>query len=262
MMKTAMRSAPRPGWGLALVTAALAAAVMVLALPRAVRAQTGTTTAPPASKTLPGSVLLFPPVVTGADGAALDPTKTPQVKDTQDIVTDALRKYLTKGGVGVVVYSNRLPSVQRAVAEGQGIKAEVAAKGPGDDPRVAQQLAATINAGEYITASVDNYQYDATAHRATFNLSVTRNDANGKAISSFAEKAVGEAPADVAPSLQEGSAVARAAEVVAEQGVRAIYPQSAPLLNPPAKANKKKAHAPMAWIIPAVAVIGLVAIPR
>jgi len=260
-------------------------AVAALALPCAARAQTDATAqqaqtqATQAETTvnknstaimqaqmkqpLPGSVLLFPPLITGADGAVLDPTKTPQAKETQDIVTDAVRKYLGKGGVGVVTYSNRLPSIQRAVAEGQNLKAEVAAKGPGDDPRVAQQIASIAGASEYITASVDNYQYDAATHRATFNLSLTRNDANGRAIASFAEKAVGEAPGDVAPSFQEGSAIARAAEVVAEQGIRTLYPQSAALLNPPAKpASKKKSKSPLAWIIPTVAVIGLVAIPR
>jgi hypothetical protein len=248
------------------------AVAAMLALPKVAPAQTETTPSknaaataarPPASQPLPASVLLFPPVVTGADGAELDATKTPQVKETQDIVTDAIRTLLTKGGVGVVVYSNRLPSVQRAVAEGQNLKAEVAAKGPGSDPRVAQQLASIIGASEFITASVDNYQFDPATRRATFNLSVTRNDANGRAIASFADKAVGEAPADVAPSLQEGSAVARAAQVIAEQAVLAIYPQTAPRINPPPKqTHKKTSHAPLAWIIPVVAVVGLAFVPR
>jgi hypothetical protein len=215
----------------------------------------GATVAP-----LPANVLLFPAVIIGDNNAVA--TATPTTKLTQEIVTDAVRKYLTKGGVGVVVYSNRLPSVQRAVSEGQGIKADDAAKGPGDDTRLAQKLADVTGATEYITVTVDSYAYDTKTRRATFNLSLERKAADGSSISTAAEKATGDAPADVAGPRQQESAVARAAEVVAQQGVLDVYPQTAAIFHPTKVVAKKKKHSPLGWLIPIVTVGGILAISR
>ena len=210
---------------------------------------------------LPGSVLLFPPTVNGANGAPV--AVTPQITEAQEIVTDSLRRFLSKGGVGVVVYSGRSPSVVRALQETQGLKPEEAVRGPFDDPRIAKKLAEIMNATEYVTASIDNYVFDAKSRRVTYNLSVFRNGADGTALASFAQKAVGEAPADVALPLVEGSAVARAADLVADQTVRSIYPDTVVMLNPPpAPVKKSRPRAPLAWILPAAAVVGLLIIPR
>lgn len=212
-----------------------------------------------ANEMLPTSVLLFPATVTGDGGAALT---TPGAREVRDIVTDALRKYLTKGGVGVVVYSNQLASIQRSVNEGT-IKKNDAANGPGDDPRKAQQLADTVGATEFITASIENYKYDAQNRRATFNLNLFRNAADGAPLGTTAEKAVGDSPADVSAPRQEGSAAARAAEVVAEQVVLGIYPQSTPLLRPvPHQEKKKRKRNALGYIIPAAALGVFLAVPR
>lgn len=213
------------------------------------------------SEPLPTSVLLFPVTVTGGDGAAA--ADTPTTREVQGIVTDALRKYLTKGGVGVVVYNSRLPSIQRAVTEGS-LKNEDAAKGPGDDTRRAQRLADAVGASEFITATVENYRFDPQSRRATFNLNVFRSDASGGPLGTAAQNAVGESPNDVSASRQEESAAARAAEVVAEQVVLGIYPQSAPLLRPTPKqqAERKRKRSNLGYIIPAAALGVFLLVPR
>jgi hypothetical protein len=210
---------------------------------------------------LPTSVLLFPAVISAEGGAVA--ADSPTVRQTQEIVTDAVRKYLEKGGVGVVVYSSRLPSVERAVQEGGSIKEQEAVKGPGDDPRLAQKFAEIVGAQEYIMVNIDNYAYDPKTRRATFNLSLTRSSADGTSLASSAEKAVGEAPATTVGNLQEGSAVARAAEFVAQKSVIAVYPQTAVIFNPPPQQEKKKARgSKLAIIIPAAALGAFLLIPR
>lgn len=212
----------------------------------------------PQQQPLPNSVLLFPAVIMGEGGAAAP--ATPAGDNTEEIVTDAVRKYLSRAGVGVVVYNRRLPSVQRAVGEAS-IKAEDAASGPGDDVQKAQQFAQLLGANEYLTATIENYKYDPQARSVTFNLSVERRAASDAvSLGASAEKATGAAPQDVAGTRQEGSAVARAAEVVAEQSVLAIYPQSAAILNPPKETKengkrKQKRVSGAAIIIPAVALL-------
>jgi hypothetical protein len=154
------------------------------------------------------------------------------VRQVQEAVTDALRKQLSRAGVGVVVYDRRLPSIQRAVSEGgtAGLRAEDAAAGPGDDPRRAQRLADIVGASEYITATIDDYRYDSATRTATFNLSVFRNTTSDAApLGTAAAPAQGVAPADVSPSRQEGSASARAAETAAEQAVQSLFPRAAAL---------------------------------
>lgn len=240
-----------------------AAMVAVFAPLSAANAQGTATASVSASQNqpLPKDVLLFPAVVTGANGSVAP--MTPQVKLVQEIVTEAVQQYLKKGGVGAVVYSNRLASVQRAVSSGEGLKPEDAAKGPGDDPRLAQRFADILGATEYILVSVDDYAYDAKTRRATFNLSLIRALADGTQLGTFAEKAVGDAPTDVSPSRQEGSAVARAAQVAGEKGVIGIYPQTAAAIQPPPMAKpKKKTRSPLSWIIPAAAVGAFLIIPR
>ncbi len=168
---------------------------------------------------VPGSVLVFPAHV---DGAA----NNPSAKLASKLVTDAIRKHVAKFGIGVVIYDKSLPSVQRAVQENEkGLKADEAAAGPGDDPRKARTLAEVAGAAEYIVAIIDDYKYDSKTRTATFNLSLTRsNTADGVAVNTVANKQTGLAPGDVAPSRQEGSAITRAAEAGAEQGVAQLYP--------------------------------------
>jgi hypothetical protein len=210
---------------------------------------------------LPGSVLLFPPTINDAKGGPAE--LTPRIKEAQQIIGEALARFLNKGGLGVVPYRGvQSPSVVRALQETQGLKPEEASKGPFDDPRIAKRLAEVMNAQEYITATVDNYQYDSTTRRATFNLSVTRNASNGTALGSFAQKAVGEAPGEVSLSMAEGSATARGADFVAEQAVKTLYPDSAAILNPPPPVKTERKKSPWAWAIPAAAVLGLLIIPR
>lgn len=208
----------------------------------------------PQQQPLPNSVLLFPAVIVGTDGKPVASTRGGD--DAEAAITSALRNYLTKAGVGVVVYSQRLPSVQRAVSEAT-VRAETAAQGPGDDVRAAQQFAQLLGATEYLTATVENYKYDTQSRTATFNLSVERRSTeDGIALGASAEKATGAAAENVAGIRQEGSAVSRAADVVAEQSVLAVYPQSAATLNPPraVEPKKKKLRGARNFLLPIIAV--------
>ncbi|MGC4046878.1 MAG: hypothetical protein QM758_24040 [Armatimonas sp.] len=167
----------------------------------------------------PNSVLVFPAYV---DGAA----NNPSAKLASKLVTDEIRRSISKYGIGVVIYDKSLPSVQRAVQENEkGIKADDAAAGPGDDPRKARNLAEVAGAAEYIVAIIDDYKYDSKTRTATFNLSLTRSTtADGTAINTVANKQTGVATSDVAPSRQEGSAIVTAAKTGADQGVSQLYP--------------------------------------
>jgi hypothetical protein len=119
--------------------------------------------------------------------------------------------------------------VQRAVSE--GLKAEDAATGPGDDERKALRFAEVVGAAEYITLDITNYKYDPATRNASFNVNVFRNsvEENGAPLATIAKPAAGSAPADVAVPRQEGSAVARAAAQVAEETFQDLYPQVASL---------------------------------
>ena len=189
---------------------------------------------------LPTSVILFPAAVGGEGNASVAPTASS--RETQDIISESLQRFLTKGGVGVVVYNRQLPSIQRAVAEGS-LKADDAANGPGDSSDKAKRLAEMVGATEYLTVSVDNYKFDPKTRTTTFTLNAFRNAADGTPLGTSSQNATGVAPADVSPRLQQGSASARAADFVSEQTVQALYPQSAPLLNPkkePARTEKSQ----------------------
>ena len=188
--------------------ALLASLCLIGAAPRMAHAQSP----------VPSSVLIFPAYI---DGAA----NNPSAKLTQKLVTDALRKYIGRLNIGTLIYDKNLSSVQRAVQESdRGLKADEAAAGPGDDSAKAKRLAEIIGAPEYILPVVDSYKYDAKTMTATFNLSLTRSSTADGPINTVANKQSGTAPADVAPSRQEGSALVRAAEVGAEQGIAQLYP--------------------------------------
>ena len=200
---------------------------------------------------LPDSVILFPASVGGEGNASAAPTAA--TREIQEIVSESLQRYLSKGGVGVVIYNRQLPSVQRAVAEGS-LKADDAANGPGDSSAKAQRLADMVGASEYLTISVENFKYDAKTHTATFSLNAFRNAADGTPLGTSGQNASGVAPSDVSPRLQQGSATARAADFVAEQTVQALYPQSAPLLNPKKEpARTKKAKGVKSFLVPIAA---------
>ena len=191
---------------------------------------------------LPRDVLIFPANISGGSGdGAAAAQQTKAQKQAQDIVTNAFREYLSRAEIGVVVYNKRLPSVQRAVAE--GLKAEDAAAGPGDDDRKALRFAQVVGAAEYITLDVTNYKYDTATRTASFNVNVFRNSVedDGAPIATIAKPAAGSAPADVALPRQEGSALARAASQVAEETFQDLYPKVAALkAAKEAKANSKK----------------------
>jgi hypothetical protein len=188
--------------GVLLLTAGLAL------MPRQAHAQT------------PSNVLLFPAVVDG--------DRTSGTKLVEEVVTDAIRSKLAKLGVAAVVYSKRLPSVQRAVNESDKVITEKDIDvGPGDDNRKAQRFAEVIGASEYVTIFVDGYAFDANSRTAKFNLSVSRyNTMTGQSLGAFAKGQQGVAPSDVTKGNQEGSAVARAAETGALQASTALFPQA------------------------------------
>lgn len=189
-----------------------------------------------AARSQPRSVLLFPAVVGAPEGAAATAEPTRAVRQIQESVTDALRKHFARNGIAATVYTRRLPSIQRAVAEGT-LTAEVAATGLRDtaDNARAQRLAETIGANSFVTATIDDYRYDAATRAVTFNLSVSHIAAGEDGtLGTAAAPGRGEAPADVAGSLQEGSAGARAAEAAAEQAVQGLFPR-APEPNPAQK---------------------------
>ena len=196
-----------------LSTALLCAALL---LPVAAHAQGGASVAAP-----PSNVIMFPPMLEGAmpDSKGMI---NKGAKNAQDVITDAIKMRMKMAGVGAFIYSKRLPTVQRAVAESQ-IKAENAAN-PADDERIAQRIAELSGADEYIIVDVPDYKYDDATKTATFTVSLIRKAIDGTQLGTVAEKAVGTAPADIAANLQEGSAVARAAETVAQQTVASIFP--------------------------------------
>lgn len=180
-----------------------------------------------------GSVLIYPAVIEGVSGES--------AKVAAEVVTDALRSRLKTLGVGVVIYSGRLSSIQRAREE-QQIKREDAENGPLDDRRKAQRMAEIVGASEYLSVFVDGYKFNASTRTATFNLNVNRYlAADGSPMGSFSKAQQGVAPAGVAPSRQEGSAAARAMEVGAEQSVGELYPVMPILDNAKTAPRRKKA---------------------
>ena len=215
----------------------VALALAALALPLAANAQqqkskatvASATTAPIAAP--PSNLVMFPPMIQGATPDSKGVVNK-SARKAQDIITDAIKMRLSMSGVGAFVYSRRLPTVQRAVAENL-IKAEAAAN-PTDDDRIAQRVAELMGADEYVIVDVPDYKYDEATKTATFTVSMIRKAVDGTQLGTVAEKAVGVAPADVAPTRQEGSAIARAAETVAEQTVSAIFPM------PKVETKKKK----------------------
>ncbi|MFM7320462.1 MAG: hypothetical protein ACKO5K_02920 [Armatimonadota bacterium] len=179
-----------------------------------------------------GSVLIFPAVIEGVSGdsAAL----------AAEIVTDALRTRLKGLGTGVVVYSGRLPSVQRAKEE-QQIRKEDVENGPADDRAKARRIADIVGASEYLSVFVDGYKYDSSSRTASFNLNVNRYlTADGSPVGSFSKSQQGMAPSGVAAGRQEGSALARAMEVGAEQGIGDLYPIATILENAKVAPRKGK----------------------
>ena len=191
------------------------------------------------------AVLLFPAVLGGDEGGAGDASAAAGTKAApggaarllQEAVTDALRKHLTRNGVSVTIYSERLPSIQRAVTETSLPKAQ-AREGLRDstDNARAQKLADLVGATSYIIPTVDDYKYDPATRTATFNLSASHiATMGGSSLGVAAEPGKAEAPADVANSLQEGSAGARAAETAAERVVVGLFPRPAA----PAESEKK-----------------------
>ena len=193
--------------------------VTAFLLPVAAHAQTGKEVSSVAP--LPSNVIMFPPMLEGAMPDSKGVVNK-SAKNAQEVITEAIKLRMKLAGVGAFVYSKRLPTVQRAVAESQ-IKAENAAN-PADDERVAQRIAELIGADEYIIVDVPDYKYDDATKTVTFTVSLIRKSVDGTQLGTVAEKAIGTAPADIAPNRQEGSAVARAAETVAQQTVASIFP--------------------------------------
>ncbi|MBC8134503.1 MAG: hypothetical protein H8F28_01280 [Fibrella sp.] len=204
-------------------------ALAAFALPLAATAQKNNTTSPVAAP--PSNIVMFPPMLEGATPDSKGEVNK-SARNAQMLITDALKNRLTMAGVGAFIYSRRLPTVQRAVAESL-IKAENAAN-PTDDERVAQRVAELMGADEYVIVDVPDYKYDVATRTATFTVSLIRKSVDGTQLGTVAEKAVGVAPEDVAANRQEGSAVARAAETVSEQTVNALFPM------PKIETKKKK----------------------
>jgi hypothetical protein len=172
------------------------------------------------AQSAPKDILLFPAAVTTADGAKMTGKAAAEV---QEIVTDATREYLRRTlGAGVVVYSKRLPSVQRALAEG-GRADDLT--DPGDNPGKTQRLAEMTGATEYLVLSVSDYKYDTASKKASFSVTAYRNRTQGNvAMATVAKSVSGVSAAGVATSLLEGSAIARAADATVDQVIRTIYP--------------------------------------
>ncbi len=206
-----------------------ALALAAFALSPATFAQKNPTMSPVTAP--PSNIVMFPPMLEGATPDSKGEVNK-AARNAQTLITDALKSRLTTAGVGAFIYSRRLPTVQRAVAESL-IKAENAAN-PTEDERVAQRVAELMGADEYVIVDVPDYKYDAATRTATFTVSLIRKAVDGTQLGTVAEKAIGIAPEDVALNRQEGSAVARAAETVAEQTVTALFPM------PKVETKKKK----------------------
>jgi hypothetical protein len=185
----------------------------------------GALVAPSASaQTAPKDILLFPASVTTADDVK---ATGKAATDVQEIMTDATRGYLRRTlGAGVVVYTKRLPSVQRALAEG-GRADDLT--DPGDNPGKTQKLAEMTGATEYLVLSVTDYKYDAATHKASFAVTAYRNRTLGNVPISTAAKTVSGVSATGAPAnMLEESAIARAADSAVEQVIRTVYPAPPP----------------------------------
>lgn len=194
------------------VALAVALVPLTVLCSSAARAQGGAT---------PANLLLFPAYIEG--GAS-----TESAKLTRRLVTDALRRSFSRLGIGVIVYDKNLSSIRRAVVEGERmVKEEDALKGPEDDSRKAQKFAEIVGAQEFVMVSVDNYKYDAASRTASFNLSLSRYQTGvDAALATVANPQKGVAPGDVAPARQEGSAVARAADIAADQATASFFPNA------------------------------------
>jgi len=178
-------------------------------------------------------VVLFPPILPGTLPDSKGEIKK-SAKEAQEIITEAIKQRMSSAGVSAYIYSRRMPSVLRAVAENQ-IKPEGAAN-PTDDERIAMRVAELVGADEYVIIDVSDYAYDAKTRTATFSLSLIRKSVDGTQLGTVAEKAIGNAPDGVAPRLQEGSAVAHASDVIAQQTVDSLYPM------PKVETKMKKKH--------------------
>jgi hypothetical protein len=197
----------------------------------------GALVAPSASaQTAPKDILLFPASVTTADDVK---ATGKAANDVQDIMTDATRDYLRRMlGAGVVVYNKRLPSVQRALAEG-GRADDLT--DPGDNPGKTQKLAEMTGASEYLVLSITDYKYDVATRKASFSVTAYRNRTAGNVPISTAAKSVSGVSATGAPAgMLEESAIARAADSAVEQVIRTVYPMPppAPVMSVKAGASK------------------------
>jgi hypothetical protein len=162
------------------------------------------------------------------------------VGDVQSLVTDAAKRYLKGIGVGAVVYSKRLPSIQRAVELGGQVKTDET-EGPGDDNNKAKRFAEVAGASEYLIITVGDYKYDTAKKTASFQVTAYRNRTEGGvALATSAKTVSGTAPADVATAFQEGSAIARAAESSVEQVIRGVYPMPPAIPQATVKAKKPR----------------------
>jgi hypothetical protein len=230
---------------IAAVTVALAMSPTLLLARPALADTASQKSGPRMTVIVPTNVLEFPATVTsgnGGDDTSGGSALTPEMRQVQDIVTDAFRDYMHRAGIGIVTYNRLLPSVQRGVAEGT-IKADDAVAGPGDDPRNALRFALLNGASEYVTIDVTNYKYDVNSRTVNFNVSVQRctTEAEGMPLGTVAKPAVGTAQADIPPYRQEDVAVENAASAVAEETFQDLYPQVAELMaGREARANRAK----------------------
>jgi hypothetical protein len=187
---------------------------------------------------VPTNVLIFPANVTtgsgGQDTSGGGTALTPAQRNVQQVVTESFRRYFSHAGIGVVVYSHFLPSVERAVSEG-AIKPDEANAGPNDDGRVALRFANLVGALEYVTIDVTDYKYDAIARTVNFNVSVQRCTTEGATdtgtpLALVAKPAIGTATADLPVYRQERAAVDNAARAVADETFQDLYPQIAQMV--------------------------------
>src|SRR4051812_9806498 len=97
--------------------AMLIAATAVTTLGLAVVGGSAKAAPPPGMVEIPRDVLIFPAnISTGSGDTTPAAQQTNAQKQAQEIVTNAFREHLSRADIGVLVYSRRLPSVQRAVS--------------------------------------------------------------------------------------------------------------------------------------------------
>ncbi len=169
-------------------------------------------------------------------------------------VTSSLRG---TGKFDVVQFSAANPSIARAVEEGRLRTAQVTP--PFEDPEVAVQVAREIGTQYAIAGVIEDYSYDAGAHKASLTVSVQWLDAkSGRALKTVA---ISAEAAGTATSTQDevnakavSEAVNRVLRELAIGEVSVVQPSQVPVKKPSVKRGSS-----VGWVVLGLGLIAALA---